>query len=184
MKGHAELAKMAAEECMVLLKNEKKALPFSSRVKSVALFGKTSYDFIAGGRGSGEVNYFRSMSLKEGLQAMGYKLSAGLEEYYTLQIDSLYKSKEAETAEEDRKYIVASLPEQALPEELIRAQARMTDAAVITIGRVSGEGGDRKEEGYFTLTPEETDMIARVCDVYHGLNKKVVVVLNLSLIHI
>ena len=48
----------------------------------------------------------------------------------------------------------------------------MTDAAVITIGRVSGEGGDRKEEGYFTLTPEETDMIARVCDVYHGLNKE------------
>ena len=180
LKGHAELAKMAAEECMVLLKNEKKALPFSSRVKSVALFGKTFYDFIAGGRGSGEVNYFRSMSLKEGLQAMGYKLSAGLEDYYTRQIDSLYKSKEAETAEEDRKYIVASLPEQALPEELIRVQARMTDAAVITIGRVSGEGGDRKEEGYFTLTPEETDMIARVCDVYHTLNKKVVVVLNIG----
>ena len=75
------------------MKNEKKALPFSSRVKSVALFGKTSYDFIAGGRGSGEVNYFRSMSLKEGLQAMGYKLSAGLEDYFTRQIESLYKSK-------------------------------------------------------------------------------------------
>ena len=101
LKGHAELAENGSGGVYGIVEKRKEGPAFFIPVKSVALFGKTSYDFIAGGRGSGEVNYFRSMSLKEGLQAMGYKLSAGLEDYYTRQIDSpLQNRRKTETAEE------------------------------------------------------------------------------------
>ena len=180
LKDHARFAKEAAEECMVLLKNESATLPLASKTKSIALFGKTSYDFIAGGRGSGEVNYLRSMPLKEGLKLAGYKISSGLDHYYTRQIDSIYKSKEATTVEDSRKYIVASTPEQPLSVEFVKQQAGITDIAVITIGRVSGEGGDSPEKGYFTLTDTELNMIKEVCRIYHEMDKKVVVVLNIG----
>ncbi len=180
LEGHAQLANKAAEECMVLLENKDSVLPFSSKVKKIALFGKTSYDFIAGGRGSGEVNYVRSMSLKEGLETVGYKVSKVLNDYYVRQIDSIYQSKAEKTSESNRKYIVACTPEQDLSVDMIREQARLTDVAVITIGRVSGEGGDSPEKGYFTLTKEELTMIQEVCTIYHSMKKKVVVILNIG----
>ena len=51
---------------------------------------------------------------------------------------------------------------------------------VVTLGRLSGEGVDRKEEGYFTLTANEKELIGAVCSAYHALGKKVVVVLNIG----
>mgnify|MGYP000420543293 FL=1 len=51
---------------------------------------------------------------------------------------------------------------------------------VVTLGRLSGEGVDRKEEGYFTLTDNEKELLGAVCSAYHALGKKVVVVLNIG----
>lgn len=181
---HATFAKHVAEECMVLLKNENKALPLSKNIKKIALFGKTSYDFIAGGWGSGEVNYRRSMSLCEGLECVGYEVSHTLADYYRVQIDSIVRARgEEDTSkdiEDDRKYIVPSTPELELSPEFISQQAEITDVAVITIGRVSGENGDQNEQGYFTLVPTEQALISTVCKEYHKRRKKVIVVLNIG----
>ena len=52
-KEHIALSRMAAGEGMVLLKNEKNALPIRRGTK-VALFGKGTVDYVKGGGGSGD----------------------------------------------------------------------------------------------------------------------------------
>ncbi|MBP5333494.1 MAG: glycoside hydrolase family 3 protein, partial [Bacteroidales bacterium] len=70
LKAHAEIAREAAEEGIVLLKNEKGTLPFA-KGKSVALFGVGSYQLLAGGTGSGHVHRPYIVNLDEGLEKEG-----------------------------------------------------------------------------------------------------------------
>lgn len=181
LKENALTALHAAEEGMVLLKNDNNALPFK-KVKEVALFGKTSYHFIAGGTGSGEVNYYHAVSLQEGLENAKYKLAIPLKNYYTNIIDSILGANTDAQKEfgGNKKFAIDRMSEIGLSENLIRTCAKKTDIAVITLGRTTGEGSDRKENDYFVLSDAERSMIQQVCDAYHAAKKKVVVVLNIG----
>ncbi len=178
LKAHAELTRQAADEAMVLLKNEDGTLPFGENVKRVALFGVTSYDIIAGGTGSGDVNKAYVISLDKGLADAGLQLNQNLANMYKAYKD--YDKAMKSVTRSNRGWgSTETTAEVDLPMAAIEAQARETDIAVITIGRQAGEGGDR-DIANFDITDVERSLIANVCQAYHIAGKKVVVVLNMG----
>ena len=175
LKGHARVSRMAASEGMILLKNENAILPFA-KGKRVAVFGNTSYNIIAGGTGSGDVNKAYTISLLQGLSNAGYKVDKALVKSYQ---DYLADAK-AKQPKSNNFF----LPPPPIPEMdvngLANNAADSSDVAVITIGRNAGEGIDRKEEGDFTLSDVEKGVISGVSNAFHSKGKKVVVILNIG----
>lgn len=180
LKAHAAIARTAAAEGMILLKNETTALPFSNNVKKIAAFGNTSYDFISGGTGSGDVNEAYTISLVQGLSNAGYPVDEEIKNAYVPFIAS-------EKAKQPKKNFFESfmnpnppIPEFRVDNSLLAKKANETDIALITIGRNAGEGRDRKLEDDFNLSDAETALIKNVADAFHAKNKKVIVVLNIG----
>ncbi len=188
LKAHAAVTRQSAAEGMVLMKNEK-ALPFAENVKKVALYGITSYDFIAGGTGSGNVNHAYVVSLLDGMKNGGYTVSEELKTAYETYIADAKKKAEAAIEEQAKKdpknAMLAKFLPQPLPAEKqfsadeLTKQAEASDIAVITLGRLSGEFLDRKVAD-FNLSDSERQLLQQVCDVYHKANKQVVVLLNIG----
>lgn len=178
LKAHAVVTRNAALEGMVLLKNAKNALPVSNKVKNVAVFGRTSYDFIAGGTGSGDVNHAYVVSLIEGLNNAGFTVDPALKKAYEAYIPEAQAKKPKSTNQ-----FAAFLPKHLIPEmnlsaSELQASARNNDVALITIGKTSGEFADRYISDNFNLTAAEKKMISDVCAAFHKAGKKVIVVLN------
>ncbi len=179
LKAHAEVARQAASEGMVLLKNSNSALPFAAATKKLAAFGNTSYEIITGGTGSGDVNEAYSVSLVEGLRNAGYSVNENLIMMYGGYLKAV---KEGRPAVGQRVMgSSASISELGIDSGVISSMAAVSDAAIITIGRNSGEGRDRQDvEGDFRLSAAEKEMIQAVADAFHAKEKKVVVVLNVG----
>ena len=188
LKAHAAVTRQSAAEGMVLMKNEK-ALPFAKSIKNVALYGNTSYDFIAGGTGSGNVNHAYVISLLDGMKNGGYTVSEDLKKAYETYINDAKKKAEAELEAKAKKdpntAALAKFLPQPLPAEKLfsatelNAQAQQADVAVITLGRLSGEFLDRNVAN-FNLSSSERQLVEQVCDVYHKAGKQVVVLLNIG----
>ncbi len=177
---HAEVTRNAATEGMVLLKNEKNALPFANKQKEVSLFGVTSYAWITGGTGSGSVNNKHTVSLLEGLNAAGYKLDKELVDLY-----KPHAEKEVAAEKERRKArgilaLPERLPEMKMDDTFIAKKAETSEIAFVTLGRNSGEGGDRVVDNDFNLATEEIEMLDKICKAFHSKGKKVVVILNIG----
>jgi beta-glucosidase len=178
---HAQVSKTAATEGMVLLKNDNNTLPFN-KIKNIALFGKTSYRYIVGGTGSGEVNYQYANTINESLEKNGFKITKQLENIYTHYIDSIAKTAndiDSKATEKESKFKVDFYAELPINKELINKQVKESDIAIITIGRNAGEGRDRSVAD-FSLTKTEKQLIKEVSEAYHAANKKVIVVLNIG----
>jgi beta-glucosidase len=176
LKAHALVARKAAAEGIVLLKNNN-VLPLSANVKTIAAFGNTSYDFISGGTGSGDVNEAYTVSLVQGMQQAGYNFLEPLGQQYRAHI-------KAEDAKRPPKKIFfelqAPLTEYKPSREDFLNAANNADVALITIGRNSGEFQDRKKENDFDLTTEEKQLITDVSTYFKAKMKKVIVVLNIG----
>jgi beta-glucosidase len=180
LKAHAQVAREAAGESIVLLRNENGALPIASG-KKVALYGISALDFVAGGTGSGNVNKAYVVNMKEGLENAGFTVDQALINYYQAQL--AMNSATAALSGGGGRYVLlgsAKAAEVAIPETAITGEARNNDFAVVVIGRNAGEGADRKMVDDFDLTNIERELLRNVSTAFHAEGKKVVVVLNVG----
>lgn len=187
--NHIELSRKAAEEGMVLLKNDG-VLPLKKENK-IAIFGKASVDYVKGGGGSGDVYCKYVHSLYDGLKAQGVDIYEPLINYYKNDLKE--------------QYALGRVPgmtsEPSVPQEMLVEAQKFADTALILINRFSGEGWDRSSvecnneynpwetetsmpkisgeifpDGDFYLTKEEQEMISKVKASFD----RVVAVLNIG----
>ena len=180
LAGHARLVREATPEGLVLLENDG-VLPLKG-VKKVALYGVGSYDFIAGGTGSGNVNKAYVRNVADGLRENGFEVDPGTENWYKQYI-ALQKTVIANNSAGGLMAMLgdAVISEMEVSRGYIEKVEPGTDIAILTISRNAGEGGDRKAlDGDWTLTGAEREMLQTLADVYHAAGKKFVVVLNIG----
>ena len=180
LKAHAAVTRQSATEGMVLLKNDNGALPLESSVKNIALFGCTSYDFIAGGTGSGNVNRAYTVSLLDGLKNAGYQIDEPLKNAYEQHIAAENKKNAPDPSQAFSRFMPIPRPTEIVPSAVALAeQAAKSDVALVTLGRTSGEFVDRKVSD-FELSKEEYGMLQSVCKAFHAAGKKVILTLNIG----
>ena len=207
-KAHAAITRQSAAEGIVLLKNNG-VLPFrtegnhnscvpsvaseqsssaqfstlnSQLIRTVALFGENSYDFLSGGTGSGCVHPPYVVDMLQGLENAGIKSSATLTDIYHKYID--YARVKFQAERHPAKWFQTEYmgqqkyPEISLSPIAIDKEVQAADAAIITIGRQAGEGIDRDIDTEFNLIPEERSLIVDVCNAFHAAGKPVIVIIN------
>ncbi len=176
----AKISGDAAAQCMVLLKNNENTLPIGKDKRRIAVFGNNSYELIAGGTGSGDVNRMYTVPLVEGLFKAGYIVDPDILTLYKGYLSEMKSKQPVKNALMALFSPSAPIPEYSVDPEMIKKIALANDRAVITVGRNSGEGNDRKLEGDYYLNDTEKQLIKNVSDTFHAQNKKVVVVLNIA----
>lgn len=182
LEAHAQLSRLAAAKGCVLLKNEDHALPLSADAlggSSVALFGASSYDLIAGGKGSGSVNTPYVVHLYQGLENAGFTLDATLrEDYIKYASNDNNREKGSGIVDLFGSMGKGALVEKSITADYIHAAAQRDALAVITIGKQSGEEHDRDVNTSFNLNATESSLVQNVVAEFHALGKPVIVVLN------
>jgi len=175
LKMSAQIGREAATEGMVLLENNANALPLAKASK-VALLGNNSYELLAGGTGSGDVNKKYIISLDQGLVDAGFTIDDSLRSSYA----KFIVEQKAKRPKTPAFMMPPPIPEMSLEMDLLQQLANETNVAVLTLGRNSGEFADRIVANDFDLSTSERAFIENVSTAFHAKGKKVVVVLNVG----
>ena len=184
-KEHKALARQAAAEGIVLLKNDN-VLPLAAR--RVALYGPGSRMTVKGGSGSGDVQERHSITIEEGLKNAGFAFPT------TLWMDRFKEKYDADVAEW-RQDVEAKIkgftpiqtmqmfdvihenpmPYPACTPILEDELTNETDTAIYVLSRQAGEGKDRRvEKGDYLLSDIEADSLKLLSSHY----SKLILVLN------
>nr|WP_294469306.1 glycoside hydrolase family 3 protein [uncultured Sellimonas sp.] len=175
---HGEIARRAAGEGIVLLKNEGHLLPLKKGSR-LALFGAGASRTVKGGTGSGDVNERKSISIYEGLVDAGFEITT---ENWLHDYEEEYRRKRLEWKEEILEktkdgtdfFSAYSTSAFQVPEgpDVYKTD---TDMAVFVLARNAGEGADRQaEKGDYFLNDKEYAMLSAICDQY----EKVILIVN------
>ena len=180
------LARKAAAEGFVLLKNEDHFLPAKKGGK-IALYGAGAAKTIKGGTGSGDVNERDYVTIAQGMKNAGYEVTteSWLDSYMKIynQAREDWKAeilKKAETLDSALPFWDAySATPFFMPcgdgIDVEVAKGDGADTAVFVIARIAGENKDRfDKEGDYFISAEEKALLAQVCESY----KDVVLVIN------
>ena len=148
-REHNEILRRFSAECTVLLKSDG-TFPLDAPC-SLALYGSGARRTVKGGTGSGEVNSRTFVTVEDGLEAAGFRITskAWIDRYGEIWpeaqkrfIRELKRSalKRGTLAILDSMGAVMPEPEYDLP---LDAEG---EAAVYVLARISGEGSDRKPD--------------------------------------
>ena len=155
---HLALSRRAAQEGMVLLKNQGELLPLVPGSR-VALFGKGSFDYVKGGGGSGDVTVAYVKNLYDGLKEEGISLYEPLSDFYRDYVERRYEAGD----------VPGLMAEPELPQSLVDSARGNADVAVIVLSRFSGEGWDREPVFYQEPDypwPDELNMPRKAKDIF------------------
>ena len=182
LAAHSAASRQMGAEAMVLLKNNDRLLPLKAGSR-VALFGTSAYQSIAGGTGSSNVNKPFVADIDSGLIAAGYVVDPVLSRLYRTynsnqaELNDAYPDAPAWQKISYHRPVIAEM-DLSGASKMIEGRVGANDAAIIVIGRKSGETSDRRVADDFNLTAAERTMINNVCEAFHAAGKPVVVVLN------
>lgn len=152
-----ELLRQTAAEGAVLLENN--VLPYAEGTM-ISLFGRVQTDYFYTGYGSGgDVNAPYKVSLTQGLRnSPVLRLNEELADIYA----KWCRSHPADHG--DWGTWPRSHPEMPVSKELAERAARVSDEAVVVLGRSSGEDRENElAEGSYYLSREERAMLDQVC---------------------
>ena len=154
-RRHRALARRAAADGMVLLKNTGGCLPLAAGTK-LAVFGKGQVDYVVSGGGSSSVTVFE---VPDVLEALREKHRSGRLQLLP-ELGDFYKEYKAKHPGR-----CGGLAEPRLPGALIKAARDFTDTALIVISRWGTEGGDRTEADY-CLSGDESALVRRISKAF------------------
>ncbi len=166
---YAAIARQAAADACVLLKNENETLPIKEG-EVVSVFGRSQLNYYYCGTGSGGmVHAPYIVSIPEALRAQ-HKINEELSQVYDKWVEQNPFDPGRGWAQEPW-----SQKEMPLSREIVERAAKQSDIALVIIARLAGEDKDnsRTKGGYY-LTSEEEQML----ELVRGAFERVVVVVN------
>lgn len=169
---YAALARQAAAEGVVLLRNEDGTLPLREGEKT-AVFERIQFDYYKSGTGSGGlVNTKYVVGILDALKEEKLILNRNVESYYQEWMKDHPFDEGPGWAQEPW-----SQEEAPLPEKIVRAAAEESETAIIVIGRTAGEERDvSAKKGSYLLADLEEEMLEKVC----GMFRHTIVLLNVG----
>lgn len=177
-----------AEEGFVLLKNENAALPMNKGAR-ISVFSKNSVNLSYGGSGSGGFDTSNNKNLYESLNDAGFVTNPTLKSFYESSQSGPVRTANSSDLDngDNQKIATAETPQSKYTDAVKNSYADYSDAALVVITRIGGEGfdlpryqGDSEgavspDSHYLELDQNEIDLLTAVTD---GTFKRVVVVFN------
>lgn len=178
-RKHIMTVREISPECMVLLKSDG-SFPLN-KSEQIALYGSGARKTVKGGTGSGDVNVRHYVTVEEGLENAGFRITTkdwldGYDEYIEqIRQENIRKAHEKFAA--NGINALFDNDEKAVIPEYRFALNGSGNVAVYVLARVTGEGEDQQNiEGQFRLTKQETEDILQLADKY----EKFLLVLNIG----
>lgn len=166
-------------EGATLLKNDG-ALPLMSGNK-VSCFSTSSVNLVYGGTGSGAVDSAKAPTLKNALTAEGLKVNPDLWNFYKSGEGKKYKRQNGNMA--GGQSAIGEAPWSAYSYDVLKSIESYSDAAIVVLSRIGGEGADleTRTSNYLALDENEKSMLEGIGKLKkEGKIKKVIVLLNTS----
>lgn len=176
------LAEKVESEGIVLLKNEKNALPLADGEKvSTFLTGSVMFNYATSGSSAADTSGYTDF--KTALEGAGLEVNSALWDFYSSQVSVLGMGR----YKEGTRYMVNEVPYADITPDAV-ASISEYGTAIVNIARNSGEGADinstrsdTADGSYLTLSEEELGVLKELTSLKaSGKVNKIIVLLNSS----